>query len=338
MDASPQLMDRVAATTGHRDRDEIELSLVQLLQQFLQADSVALFKLVKVNDTVGAGAIHCIAAIAAPERIEIVRGAATTYLLREHECWQRCVATGEPQLLQTPQGCETLFVVPGEPEEPAGVLQVFSRNAPDARDRDLVRGVLRIVRNHLALIDYGERDTLTGLLNRKTFETQFEKLRRELPAGDAPGSACWIGLVDVDHFKAINDSYGHVFGDEVLLLISQIIQRNFRGGDRVYRFGGEEFVVLLQDTPEQATAGALERLRAAVERHRFPQVTGVTISAGWTRIRPQDAPADAVGRADAALYHAKGSGRNRVFQHERLIVEGELAPGAQRPAADIELF
>src|SRR5215467_6993012 len=139
MDASPQLMDRVAATTGHRDRDEIELSLVQLLQQFLQADSVALFKL--VNDGVGAGAIHCIAAIAAAGKIEIVRGAPTTYLLRENESWQRCVTTGEPEVQLTPQGCETLFVVPGEPEEPAGVLQVFSRQPPEARDLVLVRGV-----------------------------------------------------------------------------------------------------------------------------------------------------------------------------------------------------
>jgi diguanylate cyclase (GGDEF)-like protein len=336
MDAPPQLMDRVAATTGHRDRDEIELSLVQLLLQFLQADAVTLFKL--VNDGAGGGAIHCIAAIAGGQGVEIVRSASTTYLLREHEAWQRCVATGEPQVRQTAQGCETLFVVPSETEEPAGVLQVFSQRTPDARDLHLVGGVLRIVRNHMALIDYGERDTLTGLLNRKTFETQFEKLRRELPLEDQAASACWIGLVDVDHFKAINDGYGHVFGDEVLLLISQIVQRSFRGGDRVYRFGGEEFVVLLQDTPEQATAGALERLRAAVERHRFPQIAHVTISVGWTRIRPQDAPSDAVGRADAALYQAKGCGRNQVLQYERLVAEGKLAPGTRRSPAEIELF
>lgn len=336
MDASPQLMDRVAATTGHRDRDEIELSLVQLLLQFLQADAVTLFKL--VNAGAGDGAIHCIAAIAKGDGVEVVRGAPTTYLLKDHESWRQCVATGEPQMQPTPQGYETLFVVPGESEEAVGVLQVFSRQPPEARALHLVRGVLRIVRNHVALIEYGERDTLTGLLNRKTFETQFEKLRGELPSQESPGSACWIGLVDVDHFKSINDGYGHVFGDEVLLLISQIIQRSFRGGDRVYRFGGEEFVILLQNTPEQATAGALERLRAAVQRHRFPQIGHATISVGWTKIRPQDAPADAIGRADAALYFAKGSGRNQVLQDERLVAEGKLAPGAQRPAADIELF
>jgi diguanylate cyclase (GGDEF)-like protein len=166
----------------------------------------------------------------------------------------------------------------------------------------LISGVLRIVRNHLELIDYGERDTLTGLLNRKTFESQFDKLRREL-ASSARASAegCWIGVVDIDHFKAVNDGYGHVIGDEVLLLVSQIIRRSFRSDDRVYRFGGEEFVVLLRDTPEAATAGAMERLRAAVEAHRFPQLGRVTVSIGWTRIRPHDAPATAIARAAGAL-------------------------------------
>jgi len=336
MDASPQLMDRVAATTGHRDRDEIELSLVQLLLQFLQADTVTLFKLVR--DAGAPRALHCIAAITGKNGVEIVRGASTTYLLGEHEAWRRCEETRAPQMQRMPRGCEILFAVPSETDEVVGILQVFSQRSPDARDLLLVDGVLRIVRNHMALIDYGERDTLTGLLNRKTFEAQFAKLQRELPPDSADGKGCWIALVDVDHFKAVNDTYGHVFGDEVLLLVSQIIQRSFRGNDRVYRFGGEEFVVLLQDTPEQATAGALERLRSGVERHRFPQLGALTVSLGWTKIRPQDAPADAVGRADAALYHAKANGRNQVFQHERLIAEGKLSPGAERPPGEIELF
>src|SRR4051812_8981643 len=129
MDASPQLMDRVAATTGHRDRDQIELSLVQLLLQFLRAESVSLFKL--VNDGAGGGAIHCIAAIAVGSETEIVRGAPTTYLLREHPFWQRCVETQQPQLRRTPRGSETLFAVPDENGEVAGVLQVFSPVSPD---------------------------------------------------------------------------------------------------------------------------------------------------------------------------------------------------------------
>jgi len=145
-------------------------------------------------------------------------------------------------------------------------------------------------------------------------------------------------LIDIDHFKQVNDRHGHLVGDEALRAVATILRSAIRAKDVIGRFGGEEFVILLQNTPEQATAGALERLRAAVQRHRFPQIGHATISVGWTRIRPQDAPSDAIGRADAALYYAKGSGRNQVLQHERLVAEGKLAPGAQRPAADIELF
>jgi diguanylate cyclase (GGDEF)-like protein len=220
-----------------------------------------------------------------------------------------------------------------------GLLEALGPRAPEPRDLLLVNGVLRIIRNHLALLDYGERDTLTGLLNRKTFEAQFEKLRRDL-AADARATAgdCWIGVLDIDHFKAVNDGFGHVIGDEVLLLVSQIIQRNFRGDDRVYRFGGEEFVVLLRDTPHAATAMVMERLRAAVATHRFPQLGTVTVSIGWTGLRPQDSPASAIGRADAALYHAKEKGRNCVFQHEVLVADGALEDESPALEHEIELF
>ena len=103
-------------------------------------------------------------------------------------------------------------------EEPAANLLEAANAAvpqriPEARELMLINGVLRIVRNHLALLDYGERDTLTGLLNRKTFEAQFEKLRRELAAAtSAIARDCWIGVLDIDHFKAVNDGYGHVIG------------------------------------------------------------------------------------------------------------------------------
>ena len=335
MDASPQLLEDVAAATGHRDRDEIELSLVQLLQQFLQADSVTLFKLVREGGA--PRAVHCIGAVAEDGKEEIVRGGPNVHLLAERDAWRTCADTREPQAGRTGRGRhETLFAVPGEDDEIAGLLEVLGGQALDARDLGLVTGVLRIVRNHMALIDYGERDTLTGLLNRKTFESQFGKLRAEMPADGS--RTCWIGLVDVDRFKAVNDSYGHVFGDEVLLLVSQIIQRSFRGNDRVYRFGGEEFVILLQDTTEQATGGALERMRAAVERDQFPQHGTITVSVGWTQIRQADMPATAIERADMALYHAKASGRNCIFQHEKLVNEGKVTGNALLPVGEIELF
>jgi diguanylate cyclase (GGDEF)-like protein len=340
MDAAPLLMDRVAATTGHRDRDEIELSLVQLLLQFLQADSVTLFKLARESDA--SRATHCIGvALQRDGSVGITRGGDRVQSLSGRAAWKACIEKQETQVNPAAgDGIEILFAVHGESGNVAGLIEVLTKRAPEARDLQLVLGVLRIVRNHMALIEYGERDTLTGLLNRKTFESQFDKLRLELQsAGQAPdGGAYWIGLADVDHFKSINDSYGHVFGDEVLLLVSRIIQRNFRACDKIYRFGGEEFVVLLRETAEPVTAAVLNRLRLAVERHRFPQVGYVTMSIGWTKILAHDTAVSAIGRADMALYHAKDCGRNRVFQYEQLLAEGKLGHHAQQLDAAIELF
>ncbi len=203
-----------------------------------------------------------------------------------------------------------------------------------ARDARLVHGILRILRNQTALLDYGERDTLTGLLNRKTFEARFEKICRDPQASAQPHG--WLGLLDIDRFKSINDTYGHIFGDEVLLLVSQIMQRTLRGGDQLFRFGGEEFVVVLEGTEPTGAQIAFERIRAAIECHRFPQVGQVTASLGYTKIQRQDVPATCVERADAALYFVKRNGRNGVRSFELLVESGALV--AKDDSGDIELF
>jgi diguanylate cyclase (GGDEF)-like protein len=151
-------------------------------------------------------------------------------------------------------------------------LQIELTDSMSGREARLVEGFLRILRNQIALLDYGERDTLTGLLNRKTFESRFSTLCSELPEG-APSTSdqqSWLGILDIDHFKLINDEYGHVVGDEVLLLISQIMQRALRWGDRLFRFGGEEFVVILEHTTAAAAQTVFERIRMAVAGHCFP--------------------------------------------------------------------
>jgi diguanylate cyclase (GGDEF)-like protein len=219
-----------------------------------------------------------------------------------------------------------------------GLLEVGLTESMTAREGRLVEGLLRILRNQTALLDYGERDTLTGLLNRKTFETRFQKLCRELPQAVQlrvrPRS--WLGLLDIDRFKSINDSCGHVIGDEVLLLVSQVVQRVLRRGDHVFRFGGEEFVMVLEDTDETGACRAFERIRAAVESQRFPQVVKVTASLGFTALRHEDTPPGAVERADAALYFVKKNGRNGVRCFESLVESGDLA--LLDNAGEIELF
>lgn len=297
--ANPMLVGRVADTTAQRDREALDTSIVSLLQEFLDSRAVSLYR---VEDTEGGSRLV--------KRASVLKDGA---LLVPEE--------------SPPEVCRKIFPIEDRGTL-VGRLEVLSNNPITARDAVLVRGMLRVLRNQLALLDYGERDTLTGLLNRKTFETRFNRLTGK--------GASWLGLLDVDHFKSINDRYGHLFGDEVLLIISQIMKRTFRGADELFRFGGEEFVIVLEEADEEGARIAFERLRAAVEAHVFPQAGCVTVSLGYTRVLAGDVPATSIERADAALYYVKRNGRNGAQRYESLVGGGQLEE--KRRDGDIELF
>jgi diguanylate cyclase (GGDEF)-like protein len=190
-------------------------------------------------------------------------------------------------------------------------------------DVRLVGSFCRLYENFLAVLREAERDRLTGLLNRRSFDYWLDRITMDGLAGrpapqarrpaPARGPLCWwLALFDVDHFKRINDHFGHLYGDEVLLLLSRLTQKCFRGEDRCFRYGGEEFAVLLARNDENGTRVALERLRVQVEQHLFPQVGRVTVSIGASSLVPGTAASLAIDRADRALYEAKRGGRNRT--------------------------
>jgi diguanylate cyclase (GGDEF)-like protein len=135
----------------------------------------------------------------------------------------------------------------------------------------------------------------------------------------------------------VNDTFGHIYGDEVLLLLSQLMKNTFRPSDLLFRFGGEEFVVIVQTENQKISADIFERFRIAVEKYNFPQVGQITISTGATRLMAEHAIAsEIVGRADQALYLAKENGRNKLFLYEDLIKNGHLKKTIV--VGDIELF
>jgi len=218
-----------------------------------------------------------------------------------------------------------------------------------ALQQRLLVGLLRIYSNHLAILEYSEHDSLTGLMNRKTFDETFLKMLAAFQRDDSPGirpgdqravpdEHCnhWLAVVDIDHFKRINDRFGHLYGDEVLVLLARLMRSSFRVSDRLYRFGGEEFAILLDRTPQGHVHEVFERLRTAIQEHHFPQVGEVTVSVGFTRIGAGDSPSGAFDRADEALYFAKQNGRNRVCGFESLKA-GDLLQ-AKQVNADVELF
>ena len=157
-------------------------------------------------------------------------------------------------------------------------------------------------------------DDLTGLLNRRAM---LDRMQLEQHRSLRSGSPLLIAQLDIDHFKAVNDTHGHAAGDLVLQSFADTVRRNVRDTDVLARWGGEEFVLLLCDTPAADAVTLMERLRQAVQAMQVPVAQGgqpitVTVSIGLARHAPADPLAGTLERADRALYAAKAGGRNRV--------------------------
>jgi diguanylate cyclase len=155
-------------------------------------------------------------------------------------------------------------------------------------------------------------DPLTGLPNRAAWS---ERLDQEISHWQRHGNTLMLAMLDLDHFKRINDNYGHLAGDKVLKLIASVLRKRLRSTDFIARFGGEEFVLLMPSTVPAAGMKLLELLRASIEACPFhfkgERVT-ITISMGLTAFRPGEHSDLVLKRADQALYRAKNAGRNRV--------------------------
>jgi len=341
----PNLIDAVALATSHRDRDELDRAVARMLFEHVQPNCVRVYRVlgedgrqrVQLRAYMDQEGLHAGQDPTDPALLPLV-----SERPHWHECALLCDAVHYLPQGQSTERFDSVFPLLGN-SGLIGLIEVeFSgdRAAIRPHDASLVQGVLRILRNHLSALDYGERDTLTGLLNRRTFEANFAKRRGAAARPAARQSAwqgSWLGIIDVDRFKTINDTFGHLFGDEVLLLIARLMFETFRSTELIYRFGGEEFVVIVDGTDEQGAGAAFDRFRQTVANHQFPQVGKVTVSAGYTRVGANDVPASAVGRADSALYFAKEHGRNATACYEALVREERIRPSPS-PTKALELF
>ncbi|MCW5298066.1 GGDEF domain-containing protein [Herbaspirillum lusitanum] len=215
-------------------------------------------------------------------------------------------------------------------------LEIRNPHAYDTTALELIDGIFGIYCNYQSLLDYSERDALTGLFNRKTFDEQFSRHAFALAPHEAHSldnnerrnggetKAHWLAVVDIDHFKQVNDQFGHLYGDEVLILVANILRTSFRAHDRIFRFGGEEFVILLRSTTLADASKIFDRFRQHVQEYDFPQVGKVTVSLGFVGIS-QETPVVILGHADQALYHAKKNGRNRICYYDELVTSGVLS-------------
>ena len=347
------ILQNLVEMTGHRDHLRLEVSVLSTLQSMssiVQVRSLDIFTLgsecfVRPGTWMRDGKWVTNEAEAAqdPSRQPIA----------ELPALQECIASNAPRATATlGRGRHCLWLPVWMHDKATSCLEIIQSRPFSAQKLDVITSVFHVYQNYQSLLDYSERDALTGLLNRKTFDEQFSRrtadslARRVRPATtglavDEEASCCeppveqWLAVVDVDHFKQVNDRFGHLYGDEVLILIANILRSSFRSHDRIFRFGGEEFVVLLRATSLATAHKVFNRFRLAVQEYPFPQVGQVTVSLGFVSTS-RGAPVEILGQADQALYYAKENGRNQVCFYDELIASGQLKTTVAND--DVELF
>lgn len=332
------LLKHMVEITRHRDHTMLNVAVIAALYELAQADQVRELEIMRIHDElimkprawIKAGTIttteDCLEAEPPEEKIACLPALA--------DCIEQRHANAE-QI--DPDGRRLLWLPVWLDDKITACLEIQNPQSCNGFTMELIQSILSIYRNHRSLLDYSERDLLTGLLNRKTFDENFSKVLRKMALTEnstvsqdedrrqiSSGKEQWLAVVDIDHFKRVNDEFGHLYGDEVLLLVANLLRSSFRPQDGLFRFGGEEFVILLRATTLEDAQMIFERFRKNIEQHHFPQVGQITVSIGFDRIGANGTPVVILGHADMALYYAKSNGRNQVCNYEGLVSSGDL--------------
>ena len=349
----PIFLQNLVEMTGHRDHLRLEVSVLSTLQQFSNITEVRALEIfsdmgvmhVRPRTWIAEGG-HMVStdseAAADPRR----------ETLEQYPNLRDCIAAHEHCAMSSPRkGCYMLWLPVWMHDKVTTCLEITQSRPFSAHKLDVVKGIFQVYKNYQSLLDYSERDALTGLFNRKTFDDQFSRhavnggvgrtngvpescAAEHSTAGNEPLQQ-WLAVVDIDYFKQVNDRFGHLYGDEVLILVANILRSSFRSHDRIFRFGGEEFVVLLRSTTLSTAHKVFNRFRLAVQEYHFPQVGQITASLGFVSTS-KGAPVEILGQADQALYYAKDHGRNQVCFYDDLVAAGHLS--AKVANDDVELF
>ncbi len=330
------LLKHLVDITCQRDHNLLDSSVVSALHELVGARQVRVYDIFRFRDAlflrprvwINDGKI-----ISAEDTLEIETSGEPLnnypFLVEGIQQRQSCVE----QISEA--GDRILWLPVWLNDKVSSCLEVINPTPYSGDTLHMIEGILSVYRNYQGILDYSERDSLTGLLNRKTFDEKFSKLLSSAMLEGTPQNQeerrhhhdgnikQWLAVVDIDHFKRVNDQFGHLYGDEVLILVANLLRSSFRAQDRVFRFGGEEFVVLLRSTTLDDARRIFDRFRTNIEQHDFPQVGKVTVSLGFVSIS-NESPVVILGHADQALYYAKANGRNRVCNYDELVSSGEL--------------
>lgn len=179
-----------------------------------------------------------------------------------------------------------------------------------ARTAELLDKNRELERLNQELEFQASRDSLTGIYNRMKFDAF---LANEIKRSNRYEHAMTLAMIDIDHFKRVNDQHGHAGGDCVLRQLVELVQQHIRESDILARWGGEEFMILFIETPLEESQRVSEKLRQKIESHAFDVVGKLTCSIGLTQMQADDSPESLNNRVDEALYEAKRAGRNQLI-------------------------
>ena len=347
------ILQNLVEMTGHRDHLRLEVSVLSTLQKLSDVTAV---RALEIFSVLGELFVRPRTWIDAGQLVSTDSEAAADprrERLDAYPALRQCLDNLEQRAVATPRkGCHVLWLPVWMHGKVTTCLEITQSREFAPHKLEVFIGIFQVYQNYQSLLDYSERDALTGLFNRKTFDEQFarrsgtdvsdpmESLTQPVALFDESAPLAeplqqWLAVVDIDHFKQVNDRFGHLYGDEVLILMANILRSSFRSHDRIFRFGGEEFVVLLRSASLRTAHKVFNRFRLAVQEYSFPQVGQVTVSLGFVGTA-SGSPVEILGNADQALYHAKNHGRNQVCFYDDLVASGHLAPKMSND--DVELF
>lgn len=335
------LLNSVVKITRHRDVDSLELSLLSTIGEFLHPTEVALYKdLSRFN---GRGIEQSAGLVRDEEgKTQWCARKIVEPLGKELQC---CLESACTISLQDKSGNEKRWIPVIIDEHVFGAVYIVAKHL-NSSEQVTLNALCRIYENYLTILNESEHDNLTGLLNRQTFDRKIKHLLEDqLHSHNAPqqygnrskhyDESSWLAMLDIDHFKHVNDTYGHVCGDEVLLTLAQKMNLFFRSSDLIFRFGGEEFVIVFEPTTLEHITAKLAEFQQFVRDNKFPLVEQLTISIGFARMSPYDFPISVIENADKALYVAKNSGRDQCIYYGDILDDG----AQEQPSAnDVELF
>jgi diguanylate cyclase (GGDEF)-like protein len=344
-----EILASVIEITGQRDLDSLEFSLVASLADMLPVASISIFKKHNENITRSVEEVINLKVSGNTHSKQDYRWSDTARVVETDELTEQCLLSSNVLSKRTENGYRNVFPISAE-NITIGSLCIDSDE--DITDKtELIENIIKIYSNYLTILIESERDKLTGLFNRRTFDKKLGRLlqtqtkkkelylasgaKKERRESDADSHA-WLVVLDLDNFKTINDTYGHIYGDEILLTLSQKMKEFFRNTDLLFRFGGDEFVIVMEPVTFKNASHTLESFRKMIAEINFPLIGKITISAGFAIISEKDYAPTVLNRADKALYHAKKCGRNTVCNYEVLLEQGELS--SKQSAGAIDLF